>query len=203
MCQTDVNNFLQDVRDKLPLSVEQKSAAKAKLKTIKLDDPEIQKILQDSLEIVIQADIWESTNELKAAYIKGYFMGVAENIFRYRRVKGGTKGGIRGLCEALGWGKSQAYRAKKFFEIFDDALLTMSPGISAAKLQVLVDKQGKAKKNGEIFNPEEWLEKHKDELEQAKTAGDVEEMVGTVKAKENSEAENCETQSTQTPPWKK
>src|SRR5271157_351005 len=102
MCEVDVQAFLNEMKGKLALTLEDNKAAKARVSAIKID-PETQKILEPALEIVAQAEIWGSRNELKRMWIQGRFMQVAENIFSYRRVKGGITGGIRGVLKALGW----------------------------------------------------------------------------------------------------
>jgi hypothetical protein len=183
MCEVDVRGFLTAMTGKLTLTSEETKAAQAKLLAVKLDNPEIQEVLQPVLEIAVQAGIWESKNELKAIWIKGSFMQVAENVFTYRRVKGGVKGGIRGVLKALGWSKTQAYKAKELVETFEDRLLEMPTGINAAKLIELLQRQKIDKKQGKVFDPAEWLEKHESEVRDAKSSDALREILGTVKKK--------------------
>ena len=153
MCEVDVQAFLNEMKGKLALTSEDNKAAKARVSAMKLNDPGTQKILEPILEIVVQADNWESKNELKTTWVRGRFMQVAENVFTYRRVQGGVNGGIRGILKALGWSRSRAYRAKDLVETFEDGLLEMPPGINAAKLLALIEKQKQEKKRGRFLIP--------------------------------------------------
>jgi len=193
MCEVDVQAFLNEMKGKLALTLEDNKAAKARVSAIKIDS-ETQKILEPVLEIVVQADIWDSRNELKRMWIQGRFMQVAENIFSYRRVKGGITGGIRGVLKALGWSKSQAYRAKDLVETFEDALLEMPPEINAAKLLALIEKQKYEKKLGKSFDPVSWLDEHNDDLRAANSVEAVQEILGTVKEKKIPKPKPVETE---------
>ncbi len=192
MCEVDVQAFLNEMKGKLALTSEDNKAAKARVRAIKLDS-ETQKILEPALEIVVQAAIWDSRNELKRMWIQGRFMQVAENVFSYRRVKGGITGGIRGVLKALGWSKSQAYRAKDLVETFEDGLLAMPTGISAAKLLALIEKQKQEKKRGKIFDPVTWLDDHKHAVRDSKNCDAVKEMLGIAKEKKSPKTKTVET----------
>ena len=195
-CQETVDHFLAKIgwRKKEPQTYEEGQAVKAKLAGIRLADPETQTVLEPLLKIVIQIDVSESKDQRTVQWIKGMFMQAAEQIFSYRRVKGGVRGGVRGVLEALGWGKTQAYRAKDLVETFGDWLLTMPVEISVNKLLELIERRTQDKKKGRFFDPVAWLEENKDALREARSSDAIKKLVGTEKEKRPPKPKAVETE---------
>jgi hypothetical protein len=192
--EADLQQFLYTVKGTMVLTPEEKKGAKTKSDSLKFDDPSVQKRLQPVLEIAIQSNFWKAKTDLKATWITGSVMRLAEGIFKYTRVKGGVTGGIRGILKALNWGKSQAYRAKELSEVFGDDLVKMPVGITAAKLAELLERRKRDKKHGKVFDPIAWLDEHKEALRDAKSADAVKELLGTVKEKTTPKPKSVETE---------
>lgn len=191
--EADLQQFLKAAKGTMVLTSEEKKGAMAKSDSLKFDQS-VQEQLQPILEVAIQSNFWKAKSDLKATWLTGSVMRLAEGIFKYTRVKGGLTGGIRGILKALNWGKTQAYVAKELVETFGDDLLKMPVGITAAKLVELLERRKQDKKHGEIFDPKAWLNEHKQALQEAQDSRAVKELLGIVKEKKSPKPKSVETE---------
>jgi hypothetical protein len=196
--EADLQQFVKAVKGTMVLTPEEKKGAKAISDSLKFDQS-VQEQLQPIVEIAIQSNFWKAKSDLKATWIQGSVMRLAEGIFKYTRVKGGLTGGIRGILKALNWGKTQAYVAKELSETFGDDLLKMPVGITAAKLAELLERRKQDKKHGEIFNPKSWLDQNRQAFQDAQDSRAVKELLGIVKEKKTPKPKSVETEENPDP----